>query len=84
MKPLKTVKIYPQEKKHKYFSKWYNFIQEKKMTNKECNLEVYKNGILVETIYKPTIKKANEDKKEIKKSMLDDEKLITKFKIKKI
>jgi hypothetical protein len=52
------------------------------MTNKECNLEVYVNGELLETIYKPTIKKANEDKKEMKKSMLDDEKLITKFKIK--
>tara|TARA_R110000787_G_scaffold226785_1_gene334553 strand:- start:243 stop:497 length:255 start_codon:yes stop_codon:yes gene_type:complete len=84
MKPLKTVKIYPKEKKHKYFSKWYNFIQEKKMTNKECNLEVYKNGILVGTIYKPTIKKALEDKKEMKKNILDDEKLTTKFKIKKI
>lgn len=54
------------------------------MTNKACNLEVYKKGVLSETIYKPTIKKANEDKKEMKKSMLDDEKLITKFKIKKI
>lgn len=54
------------------------------MTNKACNLEIYKNGILSETIYKPTIKKANEDKKEIKKYMLDEEKLITKFKIKKI
>ena len=54
------------------------------MTNKECNLEVYKNGLLVETIYKPTIKKALEDKKEMKKNILDDEKLITKFKIKKI
>ena len=30
MKPLKTVKIYPKEKNHKYFSKWYKFIQEKK------------------------------------------------------
>ena len=84
MKPLKTVKIYPKEKKHKYFSKWYNFIQEKKMTNKECNLEVYKNGILVETIYKPTIKKALEDKKEMKSKMSDLLKECTKFKIKKI
>jgi hypothetical protein len=54
------------------------------MTNKECNLEVYVNGIISETIYKPTIKKANEDKKEMKKNMLDDKKLITKFKIKTI
>ena len=84
MKPLKTVKIYPKEKKHKYFSKWYNFIQEKKMTNKECNLEVYKNGLLVETIYKPTIKKALEDKKEMKSKMSDLLKESTKFRIKKI
>jgi hypothetical protein len=54
------------------------------MTNKACNLEVYRNGILSKIYYKPTIKKANEDKKEMKKSMLDEEKLITKFKIKKI
>ena len=84
MKPLKTVKIYPKEKKHKYFSKWYKFIQEKKMTNKECNLEVYKNGLLVETFYKPTIKKALEDKKEMKSKMSDLLKECTKFKIKKI
>ena len=51
------------------------------MTNKECNLEVYKNGILVETIYKPTIKKANEDKKEMKSKMSEIENLFTKFRI---
>jgi hypothetical protein len=33
MKPLKTIKIYPKEKKYKYFSKWYNFIQ-KQIENK--------------------------------------------------
>jgi hypothetical protein len=27
MKPLKTTKIYPKEKKYKYFTKWYKFIQ---------------------------------------------------------
>ena len=54
------------------------------MTNKECNLEVYKKGILVETIYKPTIKKANEDKKKMKSKMSEIERLFTKFKIKKI
>jgi len=54
------------------------------MTNKECNLEIYVNGNLEETIYKPTIKKANEDKKLLKKSMSDEDKLNTKFKIKKI
>lgn len=52
------------------------------MTNKACNLEIYKKGILSETFYKPTIKKANEDKKEIKKNMLEEERLLTKFKIK--
>jgi hypothetical protein len=27
MKPLKTTKIYPKEKKYKYFTKWHKFIQ---------------------------------------------------------
>jgi hypothetical protein len=52
------------------------------MTNKECNLEVYRNGELVATFYKPTIKKANQDKKEMKKNMSDLLKECTKFKIK--
>jgi len=28
MKPLITVKIYPKEKKNKYFSKWFLYIQQ--------------------------------------------------------
>tara|TARA_R110000823_G_C15501060_1_gene453187 strand:- start:122 stop:286 length:165 start_codon:yes stop_codon:yes gene_type:complete len=54
------------------------------MTNKACNLEVYRNGVLSKIYYKPTIKKANEDKKEMKENMLPEERLLTKFKIKKI
>lgn len=33
MRPLKTTKIYPKDKKNKYFSKWYKFIQEIKTNN---------------------------------------------------
>jgi hypothetical protein len=54
------------------------------MTNKACNLEVYRNGILSKIYYQPTIKKANEEKKQIKEKMLPEERLLTKFKIKKI
>jgi hypothetical protein len=54
------------------------------MTNKACNLEVYRNGILSKIYYQPTIKKANEEKKEMKENMSPEERLLTKFKIKKI
>ena len=35
MEPLKTVKIYPKEKKHKYFNKWYKFIQKQIIKNND-------------------------------------------------
>jgi hypothetical protein len=35
MKPLKTTKIYPKEKKYKYFTKWYKFIQNEIKKNDE-------------------------------------------------
>tara|TARA_R110000787_G_scaffold268218_1_gene374675 strand:- start:553 stop:717 length:165 start_codon:yes stop_codon:yes gene_type:complete len=54
------------------------------MTDKECNLLIYFEGNFIEKIYKPTIKKANEDKKLMKKNMSEQERQNTKFKIKKI
>jgi hypothetical protein len=54
------------------------------MTDKECKLLVYFEGELTESIYKPTIKKANEDKKLMQKNMSEQERQNTKFKIKKI
>lgn len=61
-----------------------NIIKKQEMTDKECNLLVYLEGELTEIIYKPTIKKANEDKKLMKKNMSEQERQNTKFKIKKI
>ena len=52
--------------------------------NKEINLLIYFEGNFIEKIYKPTIKKANEDKKLMKKNMSEQERQNTKFKIKKI
>lgn len=54
------------------------------MTNKKCNVEVYKNGEFSARIFRPTLKKAREFVKEAKISLSDEENLITDFKIKKI
>ena len=61
-----------------------NTLKKQEMTDKECKLLVYFEGELTETIYKPTIKQANEDKKLMKKNMSEQERQNTKFKIKKI
>tara|TARA_B110000977_G_C11076313_1_gene491331 strand:- start:2279 stop:2548 length:270 start_codon:yes stop_codon:yes gene_type:complete len=69
MKPLKTVKIYPKEKKHKYFSKWYLFIKEKEIMNKK-EKEIFRLKVLLD--YNDYLKKCISQNTEINKNTIKD------------